>query len=69
MHNKSAEITPKSNAIACLGPLEKLVSISKKKIGPMKTKLNIKPNPIAENISSSMKKIKICNYKISTFIA
>ena len=54
MHNKSAVITPTSKAKACLGPLEKLVSINKKNIGPIKTRLNMNPKITAESTNSNI---------------
>ena len=54
MHSISAKITPKSKANAWRAPLEKLVSISRKKIGPIKIKLSIMPITTAENMSSNI---------------
>lgn len=54
MHTISAAITPKSNANAWRGPLEKLVSINRKKTGPIKTRLSIIPRTMAEKMSSNI---------------
>ena len=54
IHRISAKITPISKAKACLGPREKLVSMRRKNMGPMKTRLNIIPKPSAEKISSNI---------------
>ena len=54
IHRISATITPKSSAKACFGPREKLVSIKRKKIGPMNTRLSIIPKPMAESMSSNI---------------
>jgi hypothetical protein len=47
-------MTPRSSARACLGPLVKLVSIKRKKIGPIKTRLSINPKTIADSTSSNI---------------
>lgn len=55
IHKISAAITPKSNTTAVFQLLRKLVSINKKKTGPIRIVLNKKPISMAEKIISITK--------------
>jgi hypothetical protein len=55
MHKRSAVTTPASRAIAGLTPLVRLVSINRKKTGPIKIILRNNPSKIADVIREIIK--------------